>query len=62
MQPTLFTMPLKPGKKQMYLDFINTITSEKVEEYRDLLKRYNLNSATLWIADLSWQRLCDILS
>lgn len=49
MTPVLFCMPIKPGKLQAYKDFVKNITGPRQAEYKDLLKRYGLNSGRVWV-------------
>ncbi|MCB1082261.1 MAG: hypothetical protein KDK63_03855 [Chlamydiia bacterium] len=50
--PTLFVMPLKEGKVETYKAFIEECMGPKSASYKDLLKRYGLNNARLWIHEL----------
>ena len=53
MSTTLFCMPLKPGKTQAYKDFVQECCKgSKQHEYKDLLLRYGLNNAKLWLHTL----------
>lgn len=49
MPTTLFVMPIKPGKKAAYLAFLKTCLEGRRDEYRDLLKRYGLNTVNIWV-------------
>lgn len=48
MQTALFVMPLKPGKKQAYFDFVTTCMEQHYDEYKDMLERYDLNIVKVW--------------
>lgn len=48
MTTTLFAMPLKDGKKDTYMAFLAECMGPKKNEYKDLLKRYGLNSVKIW--------------
>lgn len=50
---TLFVFPIKAGKKEAYLEFINVCMTEKREEYKDLLKRYGMNNIKMWTHNLA---------
>ena len=53
MATTLFTMPLKDGKKADYMAFLNECMGPKKSEYADLLQRYGLNNVKIWIHTLN---------
>jgi hypothetical protein len=53
MSTTLFTMPIKKGKTEAYKAFIKECLGPKKNEYKDLLKRYNLNTMKIWIHTLN---------
>ncbi len=49
---TLFTMPLKDGKKDDYKAFLAECMGPRKSDYQDLLKRYGLNSVKIWLHTL----------
>lgn len=49
MTTTLFCMPLKKGKTEVYKAFMQECVGPKKEEYQALLMRYALNNTRLWI-------------
>ncbi len=53
MTTTLFSMPLKEGKKADYMAFLNECMGPRKSEYENLLKRYALNSIKIWTHTLN---------
>jgi hypothetical protein len=53
MSTTLFTMPIKKGNTDAYKAFIKECLGVRKNEYKDLLRRYNLNTMKMWIHTLN---------
>jgi hypothetical protein len=53
MPMTLFVMPIKKDKTEIYKAFIKECLETKSMEYKDLLQRYNLNTMRMWIHTLN---------
>ena len=51
MKSVLFCIPLKPENLDSYLAFAKE-TTERPEEYRDMLKRYDIYCAKIWNTSL----------
>ena len=52
MDNLLFFMALKPGRLAQYQEFIKEISENKTEEWQDLLARYDLLNATIWLKNI----------
>ena len=48
----LFTIPLKPGKLDEFQAFVKEYTGPRKTEYNDLLKRYGLKTAKVWLHEI----------
>ena len=46
--PTIFRHELRDGKLQAAKNFVKEVTTNKTEEYKEMLKRYDLNTTRFW--------------